>query len=118
LCSVPIEKGSTYLTWAWLDPNGEIARIKAHPGCNAYAVDTLRDQWCYGDGLDPGAVEADLRDRLLRMETAEVVGVDRVAETLLREEWPDLEALIDAVVESIVSEYEDENEVIKPCPPN
>lgn len=107
LCSLPILPKTKYQTWGHAD-NGSFYRLKVHNGCESYASTELRDAWAYGDGLDSGAVESDIRDRLLLWRGDEVVGLDRTVEASLREKCPEVSTLIDLIVTDISREYCDE----------
>lgn len=107
LCSLPILGKTKYLTWGRAD-NGSFYRVKCHIACNAYASVEMEDEWVYGDGLTPGAVEVDLRDRLLTWKGYGSGGVDRAVETAIRSKWPELTTLIDTLINDILSEYGDE----------
>lgn len=107
LCSLPILGKTKYITWGHAD-NGSFYRVKCHIACNAYASVEMEDEWVYGDGLTPGAVEVDLRDRLLTWRGYEVGGVDREVETAIRSKWPELTTLIDTLINDILLEYGDE----------
>ncbi len=105
LCSLPIDPGSRYLSWAWIDVGVSAMSVKAHPACDAYAQENLFE-WTSGDGLEDGSVETDLEEALLCRfsRSTGVPRVDQDARARILADFPDLAPLVAKVCRAIEEE--------------
>jgi hypothetical protein len=94
LCSLPINPGSRYLAWAWVE-DGRAQTMRSHLGCDAYAQSNLFE-WTSGDGIEEGAVEAALEETLFRQpwNSPGQVSVDLALRAQVLASFPGLAPLV------------------------
>lgn len=107
LCSLPIQKGEAHDRWCCVD-SGSISRLRVHDACKDYAHDCIED-WTNGDGVEPGAVETDLWERLTwRASGTWLYGVNEKEVTDVLTTWPGLAALVEKIRADVKRENKDQ----------